>query len=188
MVVETDSGVRCSKSIIYKVSSYQNKLCNISEYTCTLYHMLQIFEGGWLGGVCSKFSGGGWLGGVCSKFLGRGCLLKNFGGGCLLQILGGGVCSKFGGGPPIFGIRSTFGRYASYWNAFLFVAIFNIETTLSVAPELQGFVNSLENCQNFSKTRTFFFDKGATSLSERNFRVFPKLVELVELVELGEFN
>ena len=49
-------------------------------------------------------------GGACSKF---------FGGGCLLQIFGGGACSKFSGGAPIFGIRSTFGRYASYWNAFL---------------------------------------------------------------------
>ena len=48
-------------------------------------------------------------GGVCSKFL----------GGCLLQIFGEGVCSQFSGGSPIFGIRSTFGRYASYWNAFL---------------------------------------------------------------------
>ena len=84
------------------------------------------------GGVCSKFSGGCLLqifrGGACSKFSG-GCLLQIFGGvpapnfrggGCLLQILGGSVCSKFsGGGPPIFGIRSPFGRYASYWNAFL---------------------------------------------------------------------
>ena len=38
-------------------------------------------------------------------------------GGCLLQI--------FGGGPPIFGIRSPFGRYASYWNAFLFLKCFH---------------------------------------------------------------
>ena len=75
--------------------------------------------------ACVILSTGGW-GGVCSKFLGG-----------LLQIFGGGVCSKFSGGvsapnfqggsapnfrggSPIFGIRSTFGRYASYWNAFLF--------------------------------------------------------------------
>ena len=89
------------------------------------------------GGVCSKFSGGvsapnfqggcllqifrgvsapnfrGW-GGVCSKFSGGGgCLLQIFRGGCLLQIFGGGVSN--------FGIRSMFGRYASYWNAFLFL-------------------------------------------------------------------
>ena len=62
--------------------------------------------------------------------------VSNFFGGVLqilggLQIFGGGV-SKFsgGGGSPNFpggrvsiGIRSTFGRYASYWNAFLFEAI-----------------------------------------------------------------
>ena len=58
------------------------------------------------------------------------------GGGCLLQFFGGvsapnfwgGACSKFSGGvsapyfrwgAPIFEIRSPFGRYASYWNAFL---------------------------------------------------------------------
>ena len=66
--------------------------------------LLQIFGGVSapnLGGVCSKFPGG-----VCSKFS----------GGCLLQIFGGS---------PIFGIRSTFGRYASYWNAFLFLNAFN---------------------------------------------------------------
>ena len=94
------------------------------------------------GGACSKCSGGCLL-----QIFGGGCLLQMFGGvpapnfrggvpapnfrgGCLLQIFGGGACSKFsggvpapnfrGGGPPIFGIRSTFGRYASYWNAFLF--------------------------------------------------------------------
>ena len=71
--------------------------------------------------ACVILSTGG--GGVCSKFS----------GGCLLQIFGGGVCSKFSGGvsapnfpgggvSPIFGIQSTFGRYASYWNAFLFLS------------------------------------------------------------------
>ena len=91
-------------------------------------------------GVCSKFSGGvsapNFGGGVCSKFFGgvsvpifRGGVCSKFWGGCLLQFFRGvcsnfwgGVWSKFsgGGGSPIFGIRSTFGRYASYWNAFLF--------------------------------------------------------------------
>ena len=84
------------------------------------------------------FTGGGvpapnFRGGAYSKFSG-GVPAPNFGGGCLLQIWGGGggggACSKFsggcllqifGGGPPIFGIRSPFGRYASYWNAFLFI-------------------------------------------------------------------
>ena len=66
------------------------------------------------GGVSAPNFRGGLLqffgGGVCSNFWGEGCLL---------QIFGGGVCSKFSGGSPIFRIRSTFGRYASYWNAFL---------------------------------------------------------------------
>ena len=105
------------------------------------------FSGGWcllqiFRGVCSKF-----LGGVCSKFGGvsapifQGGVCSNFGGVCSKFSRGGGVCSKFSGGSapnfrgvcskfwggllqilggsPIFGIRSTFGRYASYWNAFL---------------------------------------------------------------------
>ena len=97
------------------------------------------------GGVCSKFSGGGGcllqilggcllqiLGGVCSKFWGVSA--PNFGGGWGVCVSApnfwGDVCSKFLGGcllqiflggSPIFGIRSTFGRYASYWNAFLFL-------------------------------------------------------------------
>ena len=63
---------------------------------------LQIFFGGFppnLGGS-SKFSGG-----VPPNFRGRGS--SKFSGG-------GGVSTR---------IRSTFGRYASYWNAFLFLII-----------------------------------------------------------------
>ena len=63
-------------------------------------------------GVCLSTGGG-----ACSKFWGGAC--SKFFGGCLLQILGGCLLQIFGGS-PIFGIRSTFGRYASYWNAFLF--------------------------------------------------------------------
>ena len=79
------------------------------------------------GGACSKFLGGCLLqifgGGACSKFSG-GCLLQISGGwGCLLQIFGGVPAPNFWGGPPIFGIRSPFGRYASYWNAFLLMLI-----------------------------------------------------------------
>ena len=87
--------------------------------------MLQILGGE---GVCFKFSGG-----VCSKFSGGGGVSAlNFRGGVSAPNFGGGVCSKFfwgggvsapnfggGGVPPIFGIRSPFGRYASYWNASL---------------------------------------------------------------------
>ena len=58
------------------------------------------------GGACSKFGGG-----ACSKFSGGGVPAPNFRGGV--------PAPNFrGGGSPIFGIRSTFGRYASYWNAF----------------------------------------------------------------------
>ena len=39
-------------------------------------------------------------------------------------ILGGGCSSKFSGGVFSTGIRSTFGRYASYWNAFLYSLFF----------------------------------------------------------------
>ena len=100
--------------------------------------------GGWVsapnfrgGGVCSKFSGGSapnFRGGVCSKFSGgvsapnfRGVSAPNF-GGVSAPNFWGGVCGPGlvpkGGVPPIFGIRSPFGRYLSYWNAFLFVMVF----------------------------------------------------------------
>ena len=87
---------------------------------------LQIFGGSpiFRGEGFSKFWGGSpnfW--GVLQIFGGglqffRG--VSKFSGG--LQIFGG--FSKFSQGSPIFGgvstgIRSTFGRYASYWNAFL---------------------------------------------------------------------
>ena len=76
---------------------------------------LQIF---FLGGFLQIFGGG----------LPGGGFPPNFGGGSawggFLQIFmgglpGGGDSSKFlwGGFSP--GIQSTFGRYASYWNAFL---------------------------------------------------------------------
>ena len=57
------------------------------------------------------FRGGGlFLGGVPPNFRGGGS--SKFSGG-FLQIFGGGVST---------GIRSTFGRYASYWNAFLYLS------------------------------------------------------------------
>ena len=84
------------------------------------------------GGAYSKFSGGvpapNFGGG------GGGCLLQIFGGGLPAPNFWGGACSKFSGGvpapnfwggPPIFRIRSPFGRYASYWNAFLFDTCIN---------------------------------------------------------------
>ena len=80
------------------------------------------------GGACSKFSGGCLLqifGGVPAPNFWGGPA-PNFRGGCLLQIFGGvpapnfrGGLLQISGGSPIFGIRSMFGRYTSYWNAFL---------------------------------------------------------------------
>ena len=74
------------------------------------------------GGACSKFSGGvpaPNFGGVPAPNFRGGVPAPNFWGGACSKFSGGGACSKFSGGSPIFGIRSTFGRYASYWNAFL---------------------------------------------------------------------
>ena len=87
------------------------------------------------GGVCSKFwggEGGRGGGGVCSKFLGGGVSAPNFRGGVCSKF-SGGVCSKFSGGgvPPIFGIRSPFGRYASYWNAFFLIHKMNSITKIT---------------------------------------------------------
>ena len=87
----------------------------------------------------SVHRGGVWSdpgGGVCYKFSG-GCLLQIF-GGVSAPNFRGGVCSKFSGGgrgSPIFGIWSTFGRYASYWNAFLFpdkVYAFNLNICVEI--------------------------------------------------------
>ena len=80
--------------------------------------------------VCHSFcsGGGGWSrwGLVPGRVSGpRGS--QNFRGG--LKIFGWRV-SKFSGGLQFFeggvsaGLRSTFGRYASYWNAFLFYILF----------------------------------------------------------------
>ena len=84
---------------------------------------LQIFGGfsKFLGGL--QFFGGG---GGSPNFWG----VSNFSGGSpiffgVLQIFG--EFSKFSGGLQFFGggvstgTRSTFGRYASYWNAFLLI-------------------------------------------------------------------
>ena len=58
--------------------------------------------------------------------MGGGGFLQFFGGGVFLQFFGGSS-NFFGGGSAVqvppgtadSGIRSTIGRYASYWNAFL---------------------------------------------------------------------
>ena len=76
---------------------------------------LQFFRGSPIFWGVSNFSGGLQFfgGGVSPIFVGVSNFLRGspiFQGGCL-QFFGGRVS----------GIRSMFGRYASYWNAFLFV-------------------------------------------------------------------
>ena len=75
------------------------------------------------GGFCSKFLGGGVSAPIFFGGVGGWCLLQILGGGCLLQIFGGVGSGPGGEVPPIFGIRSPFGWYTSYWNAFLLLAM-----------------------------------------------------------------
>ena len=77
---------------------------------------------------------------LCLFTGGRGCLHRGVyfrGGGSASRGLHpeGMICIWGGGPPPIryYGIRSTRGRYASYWNAFLF---FNENSIASVIAEL----------------------------------------------------
>ena len=75
------------------------------------------------GGACVVLFGGcgfiwggvhGFIQGVCMVFLGG---VHGFSGGCVVFL--GGICGFF----SFFGyneIRSMSGRYASYWNAFMF--------------------------------------------------------------------
>ena len=91
------------------------------------------------GGGCLVPGRGVWSLGV-SKFFGGECLVlggsSKFSGGCVSKFVGGclvpGGSSKFSGGLQIFwgegfstGIRSTFGRYTAYSNAFLFDLLVN---------------------------------------------------------------
>ena len=89
------------------------------------------------GGACMAALGGrAWLlpGGACVVALGGACVVAL--GGCVWLLRGrawllwggvrgcsrGGMCGSSGGGVRGFfhEIRSMSGRYASYWNAFLF--------------------------------------------------------------------
>ena len=73
----------------------------------------------WFQGGVSNFSGGGSpIFRACSPGVvpGGGCL-QFFGGSPIFQ----GGLQFFGGGGSPTGIWSTFGQYASYWNAFLFI-------------------------------------------------------------------
>ena len=72
--------------------------------------------------------GGMLLWGGCAWLLPGGCVWLLLGGmrGCYAWLLGGHGCSQGGmcvapGGFFFDEIRSMSGRYASYWNAFLFI-------------------------------------------------------------------
>ena len=97
--VNTPSGV---KYLVRESSRIADNVVNCRNEVLAKVIFLQAF-------VCPQ--GGSGPGGVCV---------------CGLQFFGGGVVSNFSGGLQFFGgesptgIRSTFGRYASYWNAFLF--------------------------------------------------------------------
>ena len=85
------------------------------------------------GGMCGCSRGCAWLlqGGACIVALGgmhgfiRGACMVLLGGmrgfiwGACMVLFGGGMCGFFGYNE----IRSMSGRYASYWNAFLFVCL-----------------------------------------------------------------
>ena len=81
---------------------------------------VSAWRGGLPGGGVSAWKGGSFWG-VLQIF---GGVLQIFGGGVLGGVppnfRGGGVSPNNGGGGFSPGIRSTFGRYASYWNAFLY--------------------------------------------------------------------
>ena len=65
-------------------------------------------------------------GGTCVVLFWGACVVLFWGGACVVLFRGGGMCGFF----SFFGyneIRSMSGRYASYWNAFLFM----IENTIS---------------------------------------------------------
>ena len=96
MSIEKDNHIFTGRNeVLAKVIFSQASVCPQGGF-------LQI-----LGGVPPNFRGGGGV------FFGRGGSSKFSGG-------------SFWGVPPNFrggfspGIQSTFGRYASYWNAFLF--------------------------------------------------------------------
>ena len=91
------------------------------------------------GGACIIFWGGvrGFLGGGMRNFFGgAACII--FSGGAACVIFSGGACVFFSGGACVIfwggvhnffqfffynEIRSMSGRYASYWNAFLFLML-----------------------------------------------------------------
>ena len=78
-----------------------------------------------LRGACMVARGGhAWLGGMHGFFQG----VRGFSWGGLCGFLGGAACVVFPGGACIGydEIRSMNGRYASYWNAFLFYLKFQL--------------------------------------------------------------
>ena len=85
------------------------------------------------GGVCVVLFGGGhawfYLGGACMVLFGGACMVL-FGGVCVVLFRGGvrGFFSFFGYNE----IRSMSGRYASYWNVFLFSLSMNVDLSNTI--------------------------------------------------------
>ena len=95
-----------------------------------------VFSGGHVcffqGGMRGFFPGGmrGFFWGACMVFF-RGGMHGLFPGACM--VFSGGHAWFFLGGGACVGyddIRSMSGRYASYWNAFLFVVFFQFHAVL----------------------------------------------------------
>ena len=92
------------------------------------------------GGRVWFYSGGHvWFysGGACMVLF-RGCVVL-FGGHAWFYSVGGGACMVFF---SFFGyneIRSMSGRYASYWNAFLFQKIFGCKNEVANQKRHQGY-------------------------------------------------
>ena len=89
-----------------------------------------------IGGACMVFIGGMhgfYWGGMCGFYRGHACF---FAGGCV--FFSGGVHGFFRGVCIGYDeIRSMSGRYASYWNAFLFAKVF-AENSMKMEKNSEG--------------------------------------------------
>ena len=93
------------------------------------------------GGVCGCWGGCGFIRGACMVLFGGVCVVL-FGGRAWFYL--GGMRGFIQGGCPCFfqffrynEIRSMSGRYASYWNAFLYEEPFTLHTHFQVLKPFQ---------------------------------------------------
>ena len=88
--------------------------------------LLQAGGHAWLQGVCMFWGGMCGYGGVhgCRGHVWLAGGMRGCGGACMVV---GGACVVAGGACTGYNeIRSISGRYASYWNAFLFLNVFSL--------------------------------------------------------------